>query len=86
MKKILTALFTIIVSFSLLTGCGNLVYDDFESFLNTEMTDVNENYEKIKAEVGNWDNLGDDEALASSIKDVLLPLVDGSLEKFVILY
>lgn len=81
MKKILISIFTIVMTLSFLTGCTDPVYDDFENFLNTEMVDVNENYEKIKAEAGNWDNLEDDAALASSVKDVLLPIVDDSLAK-----
>lgn len=81
MKKIVTLLLAAFMSLALLTACGNPVYDDFENFLNVEMTEVNANYEKIKAEVGTWENLDDDAALEASLKDGILPLVDDSLER-----
>ena len=81
MKKILALLLMAVMSFTLLTGCSNPVYDDFENFLNVEMTEVNANYEKIKAEAGSWEGLEDDAALETSLKDGLLPIVDDSLEK-----
>ena len=81
MKKILALLLMAVMSFTLLTGCSNHVYDDFENFLNVEMTEVNANYEKIKAEAGSWEGLEDDAALETSLKDGLLPIVDDSLEK-----
>lgn len=81
MKKFLTLFITIVLSISLLTGCSDPIHDDFEHFLNVEMTEVNENYEKLKAEVNTWKDLTDDSALESSLNDVLLPLVDDSLSK-----
>lgn len=81
MKKILALLLTAVMSFTALTGCSDPVYDDFESFLNAEMTDVNANYDKIKAEAGTWGELEDDAALEASLKDVLLPIVEDSLDK-----
>lgn len=81
MKKFLTLFITIVLSISLLTGCSDPIYDDFEHFLNVEMTEVNDNYEKLKAEVNTWEDLTDDSALESSLNDVLLPLVDDSLSK-----
>lgn len=81
MKKFLTLLTVVVMCFALLTGCSDPVFDDFENFLNVEMTDVNENYEKIKAEAGTWEELEDDAALEASLNDVLLPLVNDSLDK-----
>ena len=81
MKKLLSILLVTVMSFTLLTGCSDPVYDDLLNFLNVEMTEVNANYEKITAEVGTWENVEDDAAIAKSISDVLLPLVDGSLAK-----
>lgn len=81
MKKFLTLLVAVAAMFALLTGCGNIVYDDFESFMNNEMTDVNANYDKIKAEAGKWEELEDDAAIEASIRDTLLPLVNDSLDK-----
>ncbi len=81
MKKFLTLLTVVAMCFAFLTGCSDPVFDDFENFLNVEMTDVNENYEKIKVEVGTWEELEDDAALESSLSDVLLPLVNNALDK-----
>lgn len=82
MKKILALLLMVVMSFTLLTGCGSdPVYDDLENFLNVEMVEVNADYEKITAEVGTWETLEDDNAIKKSIDDTLLPLVNGSLEK-----
>ena len=81
MKKILALLLMAVMSFTLLTGCSNPVYDDLEDFINAQMTEVNANYEKIKAEAGGWEELEDDAALEASLKNGLLPLVDDSLKK-----
>lgn len=45
-----------------------------------DMVDVNANYEKIQAEAGRWETM-EDAALMSSLQDVLLPLVNDSLDK-----
>lgn len=81
MKKILALLLMVVMSFTLLTGCSDPVYDDLENFLNVEMVDVNADYTKITTEVGTWETLEDDNAIKKSIDDTLLPLVNGSLEK-----
>ena len=81
MKKILALLLMVVMSFTLLTGCSDPVYDDFENFLNVQMVDVNANYEKIKTEAGSWTEIENTELLISSINGTLLPLIDDSLEK-----
>ena len=81
MKKLLALLLMVVMSFTLLTGCSDPVYDDLENFLNVEMKEVTENYTKITTEVGTWETLEDDAAIKKSIDDTLLPLVNGSLEK-----
>ena len=81
MKKILALLLMAIMSFTLLTGCSDPVYDDLENFLNVEMKEVNAEYTQVTAEVGTWETLEDDTAIKKSIDDTLLPLVNGSLEK-----
>ena len=82
MKKIFSLLLMVVMSVTLLVGCGSdPVYDDLENFLNVEMKEVNADYEKITAEVGTWETLEDDNAIKKSIEDTLLPLVNGSLEK-----
>ena len=69
------------MALTLLTGCGDLVYDDFSNYLNVEMTEVNANYEKIKTEAGRQGEFEEDAQLIASLNDVLLPLVNDSLEK-----
>ena len=81
MKKIFALLLMVVMSFTLLTGCSDPVYDDLENFLNVEMKEVTENYTKITTEIGTWETLEDDAAIKKSIDDTLLPLVNGSLEK-----
>ncbi|MBR5506518.1 MAG: hypothetical protein IKV88_00550 [Clostridia bacterium] len=81
MKKFFALLLMVVMSFTLLTGCSDPVYDDLENFLNVEMKEVNEEYTKLTAEVGTWETLEDDAAIKKSIDDTLLPLVNGSLEK-----
>lgn len=81
MKKIISLLLTIVLSLTVLAGCGNAVYDDLENFMNNEMTDVNANYESIKAEMGKWESMEEDSELEASIQDTLLPLMGDTLEK-----
>lgn len=79
MKKISALLLTGLMAFMCLTGFGDPLYDDFDNFLNTEMTGVNENYDKITEETGLWANFEEDAELESSLEDVLLPLVNDSI-------
>ena len=82
MKKIFALLLMVVMSVTLLAGCGtDPVYEDLSNYLNVEMVEVNAEYEKITAEVGTWETLEDDNAIKKSIEDTLLPLVNGSLEK-----
>ena len=82
MKKIFALLLMVVMSVTLLAGCGtDPVYEDLSNYLNVEMVEVNADYEKITAEVGTWETLEDDNAIKKSIEDTLLPLVNGSLEK-----
>ena len=82
MKKIFALFLMVVMSVTLLAGCGtDPVYDDLSNYLNVEMVEVNAEYEKLTAEVGTWETLEDDAAIKKSIDDTLLPLVNGSLEK-----
>ena len=81
MKKLLALLLMAVMSFALLTGCSDPVYDDLSNFLNVEMKEVNEDYTKLTTEVGTWETLTDDADIKKSIDGTLLPLVNGSLEK-----
>ena len=68
MKKIFALLLMVVMSVTLLAGCGSdPVYDDLENFLNVEMVEINADYEKITAEVGTWETLEDDIAIKKSI-------------------
>ncbi len=81
MKKIIALVLMAVMALTLFTGCSDPVYDEFENFLNVEMKEINENYEKIKAEVGTWESLADDTAIAKSISDNLLPIVNDSIAR-----
>ena len=81
MKKIITLLIALIMGISLLTGCGDPVADEFETFLNTDMVDINANYDKLKEESAKWENLESNEDIANSISNVILPLINDSLDK-----
>ena len=82
MKKIFALLLMVVMSVTLLAGCGtDPVQADLENFLNVEMTEVNADYTKITEEVGKWETYEDDTALKNSITDTILPLVNGSLDK-----
>lgn len=69
------------MALGIFAGCSDPLYDDFENFLNVEMTQVNKNYELIKEETANWENYEEDAQFVTSLNDVLLPLVDDSLAK-----
>ena len=81
MKKYLALLLVVVMSFALLTGCSDPVYDDFENYMNVEMTEVTANYEKITKEAGKWEGFEEDAQLEESINDVMLPLVNDSLDR-----
>ena len=80
MKKIFALLLMVVMSVTLLSGCGtDPVQADLENFLNVEMTDVNINYNRLTEEVGKWEAYEDDAQILSSINDTLLPLIESSL-------
>jgi len=81
MKKTLALILMLVFCFSLLTACGDPVEADFENYLNVATVEVNNNYTKLTEEVGNWANLESDEALAASLNDTLIPLVNDSIAK-----
>ena len=55
--------------------------DDFEKFLNTDMVDVNANYDKIKEESAKWGDLETNEEIKDSINNGIMPNIDDSLDK-----
>ncbi len=81
MKKLLALLLTLIMSATLFAGCSDPVYDDLSDFLNVQMTEVNAEYVSLTEEVGKWSTFEDDTAIAESLNNVLIPLVDSSLAK-----
>lgn len=81
MKKIFTLLLMVVMSLTILAGCGDPLYDDLENFINTEMTEVSDNYQKIRTEASNWETFEEYDEIKTSINDTLLPLVNDSLEK-----
>lgn len=81
-KKAMAGFLLLIMTMGMLTACGgDPVADDFEKFLNTDMVDVNANYEDMTAEAGKWDSFETTDEAVSSINDVLLPNIDDSLDK-----
>lgn len=53
----------------------------FEKFLNTDMVDVNANYDKIKEESAKWGDLETNEEIKDSINNGIMPNIDDSLDK-----
>ncbi len=81
MKKLGTLVLTLMMGFSLLTGCGSdPVADELEKFVNTDMKEVNANYKEMTDEVANWASYEDDAAFVTSLEDVLIPNVEESLD------
>ncbi len=84
MKKLVkkvAALLCMVMVFGACSGCGSdPVAEEFETFMNENMVDVNANYEKLKAEVAKWANFENDAQYVDSINNVLLPNVNESLE------
>lgn len=81
-KKVMAGMLMGIMVIGMLTGCGgDPVADDFEKFLNTDMVDVNANYEKIKEESAKWGDLETNEEIKDSINNGIMPNIDDSLDK-----
>lgn len=81
LKKIIAAVLLTVMAMSILTSCGDTVASEFEKFLNTDMVDINANYEKLKEEMTNWNNFETVDEIANSINTVILPNINESMEK-----
>ena len=81
MKKLLTCLLALVMSLSLLTGCGDAVADEFETFLNTDMVAVNAKYEDLKTELTKWNNFETDAEMIDSLKNVIIPNIDEEIAR-----
>lgn len=82
LKKIMAGMLLGIMVVGMLTGCGSdPVAEDFEKFLNTDMADVNANYEKFKEESAKWGDLETNEEIKDSINNVIMPNLDDTLDK-----
>ena len=79
MKKLLTCLFALVMSLSVLTGCGDAVADEFETFLNTEMVAVNAKYTDLTAELAKWNSFETDAEMIDSLKNVIIPNIEEQL-------
>ena len=79
MKKLLTCLFALVMSLSVLTGCGDAVADEFETFLNTDMVSVNAKYNDLKEELAKWENFETDAEMIDSLNNVIIPNIDEQL-------
>ena len=81
-KKVMAGMLMGIMVIGMLTGCGgDPGADDFEKFLNTDMVDVNANYDKIKEESAKWGDLETNEEIKDSINNGIMPNIDDSLDK-----
>lgn len=81
MNKLLLFVPPVIFLLVILSGCSNPVYDDFENYINVEMREVSENYEKITTEAVRWAEFKEDAQYITSIEAVILPLVNDSIER-----
>ncbi len=81
MKKLITLLLTVVLSVSMLAGCGgDPVADELEKYLNTDMKDINQKYEDLKTEMGKWEDFSDAQQMIDSIDQVILPNLNDSLD------
>ena len=81
MKKIFSLILAGILSVMVLTGCGSdPLEDELKNFINVEMAEPNANYVAITTEAAKWGELESNEAVLSSINDVLIPKCDETLD------
>ena len=76
MKKTLALILALVLCFSLLTACGNPVADEFEKFVNEDMTEVNAKADEIAAELQNLETYTTDAEWVNSMENILLPKTD----------
>ena len=79
MKKLLALVLMTVMAVALFAGCSDPVYNDLKKFLNTDMADVNLNYEAIVSEMTVLDRITDDTILENRLRDSLIPLVDSTI-------
>lgn len=62
---------------------ADVLFNDFEKYLNEDMVEVNANYDRIREECTSWTTIPEDETdkLATSVNDVVLPIIYDSLER-----
>ena len=81
LKKIIAAVLLTVMAMGVLTACGDPVASDFEKFLNTDMVDINANYDKLKEEMTKWDKFETVDEISNSVNNVILPNINDSMEK-----
>ncbi len=79
MKKIITLILALVMSLSVLTGCGSSVADELTKFINEDMAVVNQNYLDITEEAGLWETFEDETLVLDSINNTMLPKVEENL-------
>jgi len=80
MKKTIAAILAILLVFGL-TGCGSdSVAIELEKFINNNMTEVNQKYKNLKAEMSRWDDIEESEELIDSIINMVLPNLNESID------
>lgn len=80
MRKIVSVLIVVFLIVAFFTSCSDPVRRDFEEYLE-HMGDIEENHEKIKDEMGKWQDFKVDAELSKNIYVEVLPLVENSLVK-----
>lgn len=81
MKKFIAFALTLIMSFSVLTGCSSdPVAEELEKFINTDMKDVNAKQKELSAELEKWSTYEDEVAMTTSINDIILPTIEEALD------
>lgn len=81
-KKVTAAAAALAMAAAMLTGCGgDPVADEFEQFLNTDMVEINANYDKLKEENSKFENFQTDDEFKDSISNVILPNIADSMDK-----
>ncbi len=83
MKKLkkLAAVFAAVIMVLSLAGCGSdPVADEFQKFINNDMTEINANYEAMKEEVAKWEGFETPDEFVDSLNNVVIPNIDSSIE------
>lgn len=83
MKKLkkLAAVFAAVIMVLSVSGCGSdPVADEFQNFINNDMTEINANYEVMKEEVAKWEGFETPDEFVDSLNNTVIPNINSSIE------